>query len=78
MIFAPDNPEKKEWYAPQAIQYADKKPIFLDKTFTDTYASAVRIYEAAKAAETPLFSGEEALKTHKLICEIYKIGRKFF
>lgn len=56
MIFAPDNPEKKEWYALQAIQYADKKPIFLDKTFTDTYASAVRIYEAAKAAETPLFS----------------------
>ena len=56
MIFAPDNPETKERYALQAIEFGAGKPIFLDKTFTDTYASAVRIYQAAQAANTPLFS----------------------
>lgn len=56
MIFAPDNSEKKEGYALEALRYCNRKPIFMDKTFTDSYVSAVRIYEAAKAAQTPLFS----------------------
>ena len=56
IIFAPDNSEKKEGYAMEAIAHAKGKPIFMDKTFTDSYASAVRIYEAAAQAATPLFS----------------------
>lgn len=56
MIFSPDNSEKKEGYAMQALACCGGKPIFMDKTFTDTYASALRIYEAAEKANTPLFS----------------------
>lgn len=37
-----------------------------------------QFYDACQGKEPLDISGEEALKTHKLICEIYKIGRKFF
>ena len=54
MILAPDHNDKKEPLALEAIKYG--KPIFMDKTFTDTYASAVRIFDAADKAGVPLFS----------------------
>ena len=37
-----------------------------------------QFYDACLGKEALEISGEEALKTHRLICEIYKIGRKFF
>ena len=54
MILAPDNNEKKEGYALEAVKYG--KPIFMDKTFTESYESAVRIFDAADKAGVPLFS----------------------
>ena len=54
IILSPDNNEKKEPLAMEAIKYG--KPIFMDKTFTDSYASAKRIFDAADKAGVPLFS----------------------
>lgn len=54
MILSPDDNDKKEGYAIEAIKYG--KPIFVDKTFTDSYESAVRIFDAADKAGVPLFS----------------------
>lgn len=54
MILSPDDNDKKEGYAIEAIKYG--KPIFMDKTFTDSYESAVRIFDAADKAGVPLFS----------------------
>ena len=54
MIFSPDDNDKKEGYAIEAVKYG--KPIFMDKTFTDSYESAVRIFDAADKAGVPLFS----------------------
>ena len=54
IIFAPDNSERKEALAKEAIPCG--KPIFMDKTFTDSYESAVRIFAEADKYSTPLFS----------------------
>lgn len=54
IILSPDDNDKKEGYAIEAIKA--RKPIFMDKTFTDTYESAVRIFDAADKAGVPLFS----------------------
>ncbi len=54
IILAPDNSERKLDYALEAIKA--RKPIFLDKTFTDSYASAVKIFETAKEYGTKFFS----------------------
>ncbi len=54
IILSPDDNDKKEGYAMEAIKAG--KPIFMDKTFTDTYESAVRIFSAADKAGVPLFS----------------------
>lgn len=55
MILAPDNSEKKEEYA-MAVMSCANKPVFMDKTFTDSYASAVRIFDKANETKTPLCS----------------------
>ena len=55
MILAPDNCEKKEEYATRVMSCTNK-PVFMDKTFTDSYASAMRIFDKAKATGTPLYS----------------------
>lgn len=54
MILAPDHNGRKEPLALEAIKYG--KPIFMDKTFTDSCASAMRIFDAADKADVPLFS----------------------
>ncbi len=54
IILSPDNSEKKLGYAKQA--FLTGKPTFLDKTFTDSYASALEICEASKKTGTPFFS----------------------
>ena len=54
IILSPDDNDKKEGYALEAIKSG--KPIFMDKTFTDSYESAVRIFAAADEAGVPLFS----------------------
>ena len=41
IILSPDNAEKKLGYAKEVFKYG--KPTFMDKTFTDSYASAVAI-----------------------------------
>lgn len=55
MILAPDNSEKKEELASRVMAYANKC-VFMDKTFTDTYESACRIFEMADRTKTPLCS----------------------
>lgn len=54
IIFSPDNPEKKLAYAKEALKAG--KPTFLDKTFTDSYASALEIFKTAEEYSTPFFS----------------------
>lgn len=54
MILSPDDNDKKEGYAIEAIKYG--KPIFMDKTFTTDYGAAVRIFDAADKAGVSLFS----------------------
>lgn len=54
IILSPDNSEKKLGYAKEAFQYG--KPTFMDKTFTDSYASAVAIFDEAKKTGTKFFS----------------------
>ena len=65
IIFAPDNSEKKEEYALQALRFG--KPVFMDKTFTDSYASAKRIFAAADAANTPLLSSSSVRYADELV-----------
>ena len=71
IILSPDNNEKKESLALEAIKYG--KPIFMDKTFTAGYESAVRIFDAADKAGVPLFSSSslryaEELQPYKTDC----------
>lgn len=54
IILSPDNAEKKLGYALEAFKTG--KYIFMDKTFTDSYASAKAIYQAAAQANVKFFS----------------------
>ncbi len=54
IILAPDNAEKKLGYAKQAFKTG--KRVFLDKTFTKDYASAVEIFKTAEETSTAFFS----------------------
>ena len=54
IILSPDNSERKLDFAKEALKAG--KPVFLDKTFTDSYASAKEIFETAKKYNTPFFS----------------------
>lgn len=54
IILSPDNPEKKLGYAKEAFRYG--KPTFLDKTFADSYPSAVAIFEEAKKTGVKFFT----------------------
>lgn len=65
IILSPDNNEKKEGYAKETIRYG--KPIFMDKTFTDSYESAVRIFDAADKAGVPLFSSSSLRYAEELV-----------
>lgn len=68
MILSPDHNSKKEGYALEAIKYG--KPIFMDKTFTDSYESALRIFDAADKAGVPMFSSSSLRYAKEL--EAYK------
>jgi predicted dehydrogenase len=54
IILSPDNSEKKLGYAKEAFKYG--KPTFMDKTFCDSYASAVAIFDEAKKRGVDFFS----------------------
>ena len=66
MILAPDNSEKKEEYAMAVMSFANK-PVFMDKTFTDSYASAVRIFDKAAETKTPLYSSSSLRFASELV-----------
>ena len=66
MILAPDNSEKKEEYA-MAVMSCANKPVFMDKTFTDSYASAVRIFDKAAETKTPLYSSSSLRFASELV-----------
>ena len=68
IVLAPDHNAKKEPLALEAIKYG--KPIFMDKTFTDSYESALRIFDAADKAGVPLFSSSSLRYAKEL--ESYK------
>ena len=70
IILSPDNSEKKLDYAKEAFQYGKK--VFLDKTFADSYASAVAIYEEAKKTGTKFFSSSSLRYASEL--DAYKDG----
>ena len=65
MILSPDDNDKKEGYALEAVKAG--KPIFMDKTFTDSYESAVRIFAAADKAGVPLFSSSSLRYAEELV-----------
>ena len=65
IILSPDNPEKKLAYAKEVFQYG--KPTFMDKTFTDSYASAVEIFEEAKKTGTKFFSSSSLRYATELV-----------
>ena len=54
IILSPDNSEKKLEYAKEAFKYG--KRTFMDKTFCDSYASAVAIFDEAKKTGVKFFS----------------------
>lgn len=54
MVLYPDNPERKFEVVKKVIKY--KKPIFVDKTFMNTYDEAKKIFELAEKEKTPLFT----------------------
>ena len=66
MILAPDNSEKKEEYAMAVMSFANK-PVFMYKTFTDSYASAVRIFDKAAETKTPLYSSSSLRFASELV-----------
>ena len=54
MVLFPDNPERKFEIVKKVIAY--KKPIFVDKTFMNSFEEAKNIFELAKQNQTPLFT----------------------
>lgn len=54
MILAPDNSEKHIEYAREAFAFG--KPVYIDKTFTSSYAEAKEIFELSEKYNTPFFS----------------------
>ena len=47
MILAPSDPDKHLGYAEEVFKYANGKNVYIDKTFTPDYQTAVKIYELA-------------------------------
>ena len=54
MVLYPDNPERKFEVVKKVIAY--KKPIFVDKTFMNSFKEAEGIFDLAKQNQTPLFT----------------------
>ena len=54
ILLSPDNSEKKLGYAKEAFKAC--KRVFLDKTFTEDYESALEIYKAAEETGAKFFS----------------------
>lgn len=54
VILAPSNPETHLRLAEPALKYG--KRTYIDKTFAPDYATAVKIFEAGKAGNSPFFS----------------------
>ena len=54
VILAPSNPETHLRLAEKALKYG--KRTYIDKTFAPDYATAVKIFEAGKAGNSPFFS----------------------
>jgi hypothetical protein len=54
VILSPDNPERHLDYAKAVLPYG--KRTYIDKTFAPDYATALKIFEIAKAHSTPFFS----------------------
>ena len=54
MVLYPDNPERKFEVVKKVIKF--KKPIFVDKTFMNTYEEAKEIFELAAKENTQLFT----------------------
>lgn len=54
MVLYPDNPERKFEVIKKVIPY--KKPVFVDKTFMNSFEEAKQTFELAKQYQTPLFT----------------------
>lgn len=54
VMLSPDNPEFHEELAELALKSG--KPVYVDKTFANTKAGAVSMFELAKAHNTPMYS----------------------
>ena len=54
MVLYPDNPERKFEVIKKVILY--KKPVFVDKTFMNSFKEAKQTFELAKQYQTPLFT----------------------
>ena len=54
VVLAPSNPETHLRFAEKALKYG--KRTYIDKTFAPDYATAVKIFEAGKAGNSPFFS----------------------
>ena len=54
MVLYPDNPERKFEVVKRVIPF--KKPIFVDKTFMNSYEEAKEIFSLAEKEGTPLFT----------------------
>jgi len=54
IVLSPDHPEFHERLA--ALPLASGKPTYVDKTFAPDRAAAIRLFEAAEASGTPMFS----------------------
>ena len=54
MVLYPDNPERKFEVVKKVIAY--KKPVFVDKTFMNSFKEAKGIFDLARQNQTPLFT----------------------
>lgn len=54
IVLSPDHPEHHERLSELALKSG--KPVYMDKTFSPTLASGVRMFELAEQHHTPLFS----------------------
>lgn len=54
IVLSPDYPEHHERFSELALQSG--KPVYIDKTFAPDLETAIRIFDAAAAGDTPLFS----------------------
>lgn len=73
VVLSPDHPEQHEALAQPALQSG--KPVYVDKTFATSFASAKRMFSLAEQHQTPMYS-TSALRYAQEFCWFAENGIK--